>query len=165
MGPSQLLYFNFCWELVLHTHVYGTFSDFIQICDSNHTHSLVYKLLNRAPVLTEKWLWYQCLKKPPQHEREEKWPISTTAGLCCHLEGISTFTMMPIYLLFVNLVDMALLCCQSGPEGPRKQLQWRRGNVESTPTERAALLKQQPKQKNTNWVSLEQKIEQAVLLV
>ena len=41
---------------------------------------------------------------------------------------------------------MALLCCQSGPEGPRKQ--WRRrGNIESTPTERTALLKQQPEQR------------------
>jgi len=31
--------------------------------------------------------------------------------------------------------------------------------------ERATLLKQQPEQKNTNWASLEQKVEQGVLLL
>ena len=39
------------------------------------------------------------------------------------------------------------------------------GKKESNVIERAALLEQQPEQKSTNWVSLEQKIEQRVLLV
>ena len=49
-------------------------------------------------------------------------------------------------------------------EGSRKQRR-KKGNVESNVIERAALLEQQPEQKSTNWVSLEQKIEQRVLLV
>ena len=49
-------------------------------------------------------------------------------------------------------------------EGPCKQ--WRRNeNVELSITECTALLKQQPEQKNTNQVSLEQKIEQGMLLM
>ena len=56
---------------------------------------------------------------------------------------------------------MALLCCRSDLRRPRKQ--WRRkGNIELNMTECTALLKQQSR---TNWVSLEQMIEQGMLLV
>jgi len=49
-------------------------------------------------------------------------------------------------------------------EGLCKQ-QRKNENIESNMTERTALLKQQPEQKNTNLVSLEQKIEQGMLLM
>ena len=57
---------------------------------------------------------------------------------------------------------MALSFCRSGQRKTRKQR--RKGNVESN-AECATLLKKQFEQINTNWVSLEQKMEQGVLLV
>ena len=60
---------------------------------------------------------------------------------------------------------MALYCSRSGLRRTPQTTDKNYGNVESNVAERAALLKQQLEQKNTNWVGLEQKIEQGVLLV